>query len=511
MKNNILTKLLLGIATTVMCITLSSSSAKAYEYYTMNVPLKTVTDIDNIPYPSTTDLFYAGDGYRNYTGFTLDRPGEVKAYFRWGTSVKGKGTVWFSRDPDGYDIISTPLELKSKNKSLTVFLDAGTYYMNSVWSEEAFEVGAALLYEPSQTEETVARSSFNSPNVLQLEKTTKGFLSETTPIDYYIFNIDKQANLTVTYSFDSSKATKPGLCGLYDANQVQLIAKEYGKSTKGAQSFTYMLQPGNYFIQMSDMAGNTTVLVEPMYYIIDLVPEVTEEWVKGPLSVDIKTDINVKEIWVVNKDVSELDLKNSDIWSKGSRNELYVPVDGTTFEAKKNGVYSVRILDAYGNYTMQKIDIKNVDITAPKVTGVSDGKAYKTSKKITWKDKQSGTNTSKATLNGKKVKSGVKVTEAGKYTLKLYDKVGNIGTTVFYIDFTAPTVGGVRNGRTYTEYKTVTFNDSISGIKKITVNGDEVRADTKSRRYSSTGTYKIKLWDKAGNYRKVTFKIGRNR
>ena len=507
MRKSILTKVITVMSALLICMAIPNVSVKAYGL-DVNIPLVTVTDIDNVPYPSTYDMYFFGEGYRNYSSFKISEPGEVKAYFRWGTSIKGKGTVWFSRDEEGHDIVGERIELGSKNKALTAFLDAGSYYLNAQWSSEAYEVGAALLYEKSNSEESVTVSSFFNPNIISLDRTVKGFLSETTPIDYYAFQISETANIKVTYSFDSSKATVPGLITLYDSNQVAIVSKEYGKSTRGAQTFNYLLEPGFYYVQMSDMVGNTTLNVEPMYYKINITPEVTESWVKGPLKVNIDTTIDVKEMWVVRKDVADVDIKNSEIWTRSSRNELYVPLDGTTFEATKNGTYTVRVLDIYGNYTLERIKITNIDITAPKVYGVANNKNYKVAKKITWKDSQSGTNSAKVTLNGKKLKYGTTVSKAGKYTLKLYDKVGNVRTVVFYIDYTAPTVSGVKNKATYSENKVVTFSDNLTGVKKIIVDGEEIRNTITSRRFT-TGEHEIKIWDNANNYRKVTFKIVR--
>lgn len=73
--------------------------------------------------------------------------------------------------------------------------------------------------------------------------------------------------------------------------------------------------------------------------------------------------------------------------------------------------------------------IFQIDKYAPTVKGVSNGKTYK-SAKITFKD---ASGIKSATLNGKSVKSGVKVTKAGSYKLVVKDKHGNTRTVKFKI------------------------------------------------------------------------------
>lgn len=56
---------------------------------------------------------------------------------------------------------------------------------------------------------------------------------------------------------------------------------------------------------------------------------------------------------------------------------------------------------------------------------------YKAGKKVTFKDATSGIKTAK--LDGKKIKSGKKITKKGKHTLVLTDKCGNVNKVKFTI------------------------------------------------------------------------------
>lgn len=97
------------------------------------------------------------------------------------------------------------------------------------------------------------------------------------------------------------------------------------------------------------------------------------------------------------------------------------------FTADKNGKYKVVVQTATG---LKKQISFCIDKQKP-TTNIKNKKTYKKTVKITFKDKISGIK--KATLNGKKIKSGKKVKKNGKYTLKLYDKAGNVKTVKFTI------------------------------------------------------------------------------
>jgi hypothetical protein len=92
---------------------------------------------------------------------------------------------------------------------------------------------------------------------------------------------------------------------------------------------------------------------------------------------------------------------------------------------KKDGTYTIRVetKDSANVFTVCR------DTKKPTVSGVKNGETYKNSVKITFKDKTSGV--ASATLNGKAIKSGKKVTKSGNYTLKVTDRAGNTKTVKF--------------------------------------------------------------------------------
>lgn len=90
------------------------------------------------------------------------------------------------------------------------------------------------------------------------------------------------------------------------------------------------------------------------------------------------------------------------------------------------GVYNITASDINGNRSKLKF---RIDTTKPSVTGVANGKTYKSTRTIKFSDKGSGVKN--AVLNGKTIKTGKKVTKKGAYTLVITDKAGNKKTVKF--------------------------------------------------------------------------------
>ena len=102
-------------------------------------------------------------------------------------------------------------------------------------------------------------------------------------------------------------------------------------------------------------------------------------------------------------------------------------VSGKKISLKEDGEYTVTVKTKNAEETISFIK----DATKPVVTGVENGKTYTGSVTIKFSDELSGIKSAK--LGKKKVKSGVKVSKAGTYTLKVTDKAGNKTTVKFTI------------------------------------------------------------------------------
>ncbi len=470
-----------------------------------NVPIQEVDDVTNFPYPDSTTISYDYERI-SFSSVTIKTAGQLKAILHCEIDSIMTGNIWLSRDNVGKNIIGEISKFSGNLTEVSWFLESGTYYINTNISGYPYELDIALLFEKSKATELDSTTSFESSTVILHNNTVRGFLTNENPADYYSFDLTKEALVTMKYSFDTSTAINQyaGHCGLYDTNELFLKEGIYTKQDEGSQEYTYKLEPGTYFIKLNGLSGNTTLSIEPMYYDISLTPVTNNNWTKKYIRIDINTSIDYSEIIVLYKDVKASLIDSSAMWSKIS--DAYVVLDGESFKARKSGIYSVRITDKYGNHTMQKIEISNIDVTVPTIKGVTDSKSYKTSVTPTWTDTQSGINKGKTTLNGKVISSGTKITKEGKYILKVYDMVGNYKTIEFCIDHTAPTAG-VENGKAYTDSVTLKFRDNVSGIKKVVVDGAEVSTTNITMYCYLEGEYTVELWDNAGNYKKFEFTI----
>ena len=93
----------------------------------------------------------------------------------------------------------------------------------------------------------------------------------------------------------------------------------------------------------------------------------------------------------------------------------------------RTGKYTLKVTDKAGNIRQATFVIDKVN---PTITGVTNGKTYRSTRTIKFSDKY-GVKT--ATLNGNTIRSGKKVSRPGKYTVRVTDKSGNIRTVKFTI------------------------------------------------------------------------------
>lgn len=109
-----------------------------------------------------------------------------------------------------------------------------------------------------------------------------------------------------------------------------------------------------------------------------------------------------------------------------------IEVNGESVTAKKldiskDGEYTVVVKTE--NSEKKVTFIK--DSKKPVIKGVKNGKTYTKAVTVTFSDAASGIKWAK--LNGKKIKTGKKITKAGEYTLVVKDKAGNKQTVKFTI------------------------------------------------------------------------------
>ena len=146
---------------------------------------------------------------------------------------------------------------------------------------------------------------------------------------------------------------------------------------------------------------------------------------------------------------------------------------------------------------------KSALAAADKITirGAKDKKAYR--RAITLQvGAQSAITT--FTVNGRQQTSNrFSTNQDGKYKVVVQSATGLTRQMSFCIDKQKPTTN-IKNKKTYKKAVRITFNDKISGVKKATLNGKKIKSGKKVKR---NGNYTLKIYDKAGNVKKIKFTI----
>ncbi|MCX4318274.1 hypothetical protein AALB52_05365 [Lachnospiraceae bacterium 38-14] len=90
----------------------------------------------------------------------------------------------------------------------------------------------------------------------------------------------------------------------------------------------------------------------------------------------------------------------------------------------------------------------------------------------------------------------------GVYKLQTKLLNGKKKTVKFTIDTTKPKTN--MKNKTYKKGVKITFSDKIAGMKSATLNGQKIKS---GKKVNKAGSYKLVLTDKAGNTKKVSFKV----
>lgn len=168
-------------------------------------------------------------------------------------------------------------------------------------------------------------------------------------------------------------------------------------------------------------------------------------------------------------------------------------------------------------YKKQDIMVSTAKETKkPTVSGVTNKKTYNSAKTIAVKD-ASGIKSAKYKKGAKGKLYSFSLSKSfnknGVYTVYVTDYYGNKTTKTFTIkDTKKPTVSGVKNKKTYTKAKTLTFDDNC-GVKSVKLYrngkkqavGDDVLI--LGLDVEKSGSYKVVVTDVNGLSRTITFKI----
>nr|WP_106782733.1 cadherin repeat domain-containing protein [Lysinibacillus timonensis] len=425
-----------------------------------------------------------GDGLKSVYMELKDRVGNI-------TSDEIKGSITLDSTPP---TIAGIADGATVNTNVTITFDEGTATLN----EDEFTSGTTLEAEGTYTLEvtdaagnittitfTIDKTppvvigvengrSYNSSVTITFNDGTatlndSPFTSGTNVSDESIYKLvvtDAVGNTTtVEFTIDKTAPVVTGVhAGAYYNKAVTITFNE-GTATLNDNPFTSgstMEVDGDYTLEVSDAAGNTTTID----FTIDQTPPVVTGVENGK---SYNTDVTISS----NEGTAIL---NGNPFNLG--NTVNVEDD-----------YTLVVTDAVGNTTTVEFTI---DKTAPVVTGVDAGAYYNEAVIITFDE---GT----AMLNGTAFTSGSTVEADDSYTLVVTDEARNQATVTFTIDTILPQITGVENGKFYNADVTITFNEGTA-----TLNGT---AFTSGSTVQTDSSYTLVVTDEAGNITTLSFTI----
>ncbi len=238
------------------------------------------------------------------------------------------------------------------------------------------------------------------------------------------------------------------------------------KLTKNGQEIAYtsgdkIQGKGKYKLEVTDKAGNITSIE---FEIVEGIADVTE-WLKiEGVKKEYTADNQVIKITITNKDeIGKVTINDKELENKSN---VY------TFIAEKKGSYVLKIYDADGNILCQDTLEILIDKTAPTIKGVDNNELYEEAVTPIIEDNESGIDRIILTKNGKEVngyKKGQQIKENGKYTLTVYDKVGNSNTVTFEVKLKEEADGNKGSNNNENKDATSTQKDNIGGKDTTTV------------------------------------------
>ena len=258
-------------------------------------------------------------------------------------------------------------------------------------------------------------------------------------------------------------------------------------------------EKGIYRLIAYDKAGNSKEInfeIENNLYPSIRVEKSTEEWTNQEiyLRIFVSDEEGIRRITINDQEVT-------------NENELNIKIE-------RNGTYKIEVENNRGNKKEKNIEIKNIDLVKPTITGVEDKKTYN-KVNINVEDNESGIDTYELKSNNQLVKYqlGDAITDEGEYLFAVKDKAGNISTVEFTIEdvekqeeLKRPEIRITKMPTNWTNTSTtiefeIKIKDENTEIDKVLVNGNEVTP--KDGKYTiditENGEIKILVIDKMGN------------
>lgn len=313
------------------------------------------------------------------------------------------------------------------------YLDKGTYYLNIALPADTAtkryggDIGAGIKYQKGDSDEEVRPSTLENANIVDMGETFKGYLTDTNPTDYYRFRTTKSARVKFQFRVDSKQS---GTLTVYNTALEQVESWSVKPNNVWCTDSLYV-DPGTYYFSFSGSArGNTEVKITDDEYNITLKQTKGKY---GQRVVSVKTISDAKEVKVLRGKIPADELTSSE-W--GTAESIK---DTKKFTPRKNGWYTVRVVDKYGLQFMKSIKVTGVDTkapAAPKVNRVKDGGISVTGTGEKNCEVQVTVGTSTMVSSGR-VKSNGRFSVKLSYTLrkgqvvnvKLVDPTGNVSRT----------------------------------------------------------------------------------
>ena len=323
---------------------------------------------------------------------------------------------------------------------------------------------------------------------------------------YEIYLEDKAGNKSVTYNFEINNELPVilgAINGAFYNNPVNLnFVSDKSTVTKAELSIdnsqftslsnlsTYSATVnGKYKIKVTNAQNN----VQEINFVVDneiptISGVVNNEYTNRTnpiLFSDAVSGISSVQVILPNNKVQDL----------GS-SLLFTPTD--------EGKYELTVKDKSGN--TNKV-IFYIDRTAPKIIGVTNNSVYKESVTLDIVENiniESANLTSYTSTYAGNIPNRYVYENEGSYKIEVSDSAGNLTTVNFVIDKTPPVIANVENGKVYSENKSVSITDPLTGIDEVrlTINGavENVTLNPLGLvNLTKSGTYNLTAVDKAGN------------
>ena len=309
-----------------------------------------------------------------------------------------------------------------------------------------------LEFSGNKIKDITPLSSHNSINTLMMENNQ---IEDASVLDNILIS---DAN---NFSMAGQKITK-----IIDENETGEISIQLPQIFKAAKTTGNKLYTNTDLVLTNcklDATGNNI--------IIDLDSEnlqVAQVTINGGKAFRSVLTIVIPLLSKIEYSVPSETITNQDVTATITFNRSKVTIsnnDGeSTYKFTQNGEFTFEYYDEYGIQGTATAVVNNIDKDAPTITGVEDGKVYKTSVTPVIQDKNLKTVTlTKDGVNVENYLAGAKIEEIGKYVLTAVDIVDNTKTVSFEIQEPSDIITSENDVITVTEEKNL-----IRGIEPKT-------------------------------------------